>query len=65
MFSTDPYSSITSNLTEWERRHERDEFARLAQVYLHLASNINSKFTKAVEEENEEIQEVCYDVLHV
>ncbi|XP_076819695.1 G patch domain-containing protein 1-like [Clavelina lepadiformis] len=48
----DPYSVIESNLTEWERKHEQHEFARLSQVYLHLSTNISSKFTKASENED-------------
>ena len=54
IYLSDPYSTIVSNLTEWERRHEREEFSKLSQVYLHLTTNISSRFTKASEKDNEE-----------
>nr|XP_002128144.1 G patch domain-containing protein 1 [Ciona intestinalis] len=50
---TDPYLGIDSDLTEWERNHERHEFSQLAQVYSHLTSSMKSKFTKATDEEQE------------
>lgn len=62
----DPYSTIDSNLTEWERKHERDEFTRISRVYLHLTTNINSRFTKASAEEDEnKIKEVEIEVVEV
>ncbi len=45
-------------MTEWERNHERDEFARAAQLYRPMSAVMASRFQSAQHTEDQDIMKV-------
>ena len=45
----------SSGLTEWERDHEKEEFARAAHMYKPLSNLMASRFTRGKYDEDDKV----------
>ncbi|KAM4721366.1 G patch domain-containing protein 1 [Rhinophrynus dorsalis] len=54
-------SCLDSNMTEWERGREREEFMRSAMLYKPTNSSLSSRFTRAKHEDDSDKVEVPRD----
>ncbi|XP_062817761.1 G patch domain-containing protein 1 isoform X2 [Anolis carolinensis] len=54
-------SCVDPNMTEWERRREREEFSRAAMLYKSSSSVLSSRFTSAKHEDDTDKVEVPRD----
>ncbi|KAM4614409.1 G patch domain-containing protein 1 [Discoglossus pictus] len=54
-------SSLDTNMTEWERGRERDEFMRSAMLYKSSNTTLSSRFTRAKQDDDSDKVEVPRD----
>ncbi|XP_017295369.1 G patch domain-containing protein 1 isoform X2 [Kryptolebias marmoratus] len=53
--------SLDLTMTEWERSREREEFVRASILYRPTSSSLSSRFTRAKQQEDEDMVEVSRD----